>query len=148
MTQLFQPLDLTVNRHCKSFLKNKFAEWLSRQFNNQLALGKKVEDIEMKFPLTTVKPIHACWITEFYNPMSTEEGINIILNVWKASGILGAVQNGSAGFPPIDPFQDLSPLPSSPHVANSDLDMPGSEMLGDFVNEQDENDDEESRIAT
>ena len=144
MTQLFQPLALTVNGHCKSFLKKKFAEWLSRQFNNQLALGKKVEDIEMKFPLTTIKPIHASWITEFFNHMSTEEGINIILNGWKASGILCAVQDGSAGLPPIDPFQDLSPLPSSPHVANGDLEMSGSEMLGDFVNEQDENDDEDS----
>ena len=26
MTQLFQPLDLTANGHCKSFLKKKFAE--------------------------------------------------------------------------------------------------------------------------
>ena len=98
----------------------------------------------MKFPLTTIKPIYASWITEFYNHVFTEEVIHIILNGWKASGILGSVQDGSAGLPPIDPFQDLCPLPSSPHVANSDLEMPGSEIIGDFINEQDENDSEDS----
>ena len=67
--------------------------------------------------------------------MPTEEGIKIIH---------GAVQDGSAGLLPIDPFQDFSPLSSFPHVANSDLEMAGSEMLGDFVNEQDENNDEDS----
>ena len=142
MTQLFQPLDLNVNGHCQSFSKKKFAEWLSRQFNNQLALVNKVEDIEMKFPLTTVNLIRASWITEFYNHMSTDKGINIILNGWKVLGILGAAQDGSAGLLPIDPFQDLSPLASSPHVANSDLEMSGSEMFDDFVSKQDEDDNE------
>ena len=95
-------------------MKKKFAEWLSRQFNNQLAMGKKVEDVEMKFPLTTIKPIHASWITDFYDHMSTEEGTKIIVNGWKASGILDAVRGGSAELSPIDPFQDISPLPSIP----------------------------------
>ena len=144
MTQLFQPLDLTVNGHCKSYLKKKFAEWLSRQFNSQLALGKKVEDVEMKFPLTTIKPIHASWITDFYNHMSTEEGIKIIENGWKASGILGAVKDGSAGLEPIDPFQEISPLPSTPPLLNTNVDLPESDVLDDFVNEQNDDDDEDS----
>ena len=144
MTQLFQPLDLTVNGHCKSFLKRKFAEWLSRQFNNQLSIGKKVEDIEMKFPLTTIKPIHASWITDFYNHMSTEEGMKIIENGWKASGIFGAVQGGSVGLAPIDPFQDISPLPIIPPQSIANLEIPGSDVLNDFVNvvENDEDDEE------
>ena len=43
ITQLFQPLDLTVNKHCKSYLKRLFSEWCTQQIENQLSLEKKVE---------------------------------------------------------------------------------------------------------
>ena len=59
MTHLFQPLDLTVNKHCKFFLKNRFSDWYSQQIENQLAVGKKMEQIDIKFKLTTIKPLHA-----------------------------------------------------------------------------------------
>ena len=57
MTDLFQPLDLTVNGHCKSFMIKRFAEWFAQQFDKQLTLREKVEEIEMKFHLTEIKPI-------------------------------------------------------------------------------------------
>ena len=31
MTHLFQTLDLTVNGHCKKFMKNEFAKWHMQQ---------------------------------------------------------------------------------------------------------------------
>ena len=34
MTHLFQPFDLTVNNHCKVFMKNKFGEWFAKQVEN------------------------------------------------------------------------------------------------------------------
>ena len=43
MTQLFQPLDLTVKKHCKSYLKCLFPEWFAKQIENQLSLRKNVE---------------------------------------------------------------------------------------------------------
>ena len=76
--------------------------------------------------------------------MSTEEGIKIIENGWKASGILGAVKDGSAGLEPIDPFQEISPLPSTPPLLNTNVDLPESDVLDDFVNEQNDDDDEDS----
>ena len=45
MTQLFQPLDLTVNKHCKSYLKRLFSEWYAQQIENQLSLGKKLKKL-------------------------------------------------------------------------------------------------------
>ena len=87
MTNLFQPLRLTVNGHCKAFLKRKFAQRFAQQFDKQLSLGKRVEDIEMKFHLTEIKPIHPKWITQFYNYMSTQDGFKVIINSWKKSGI-------------------------------------------------------------
>ena len=58
----------------------------------------------------------------------------------QASGILGAVQGGSAGLAPIDPFQDISPIaiPFIPDQSNTNLDV-----LDDFVNVQDDDEDDE-----
>ena len=41
MTHLFQPLDLTVNGHCKAFLKRKFAQWFAQQFNKKVFTRKE-----------------------------------------------------------------------------------------------------------
>ena len=42
MTHLFQPLDLTVNKLCKSYLARLFLGWYAQQIENQLSLGKKI----------------------------------------------------------------------------------------------------------
>ena len=51
MTHLFQPLDLTVNGHCKSYMNGKFVEWYRKQVEDALAHEKKIEYIEIKFYL-------------------------------------------------------------------------------------------------
>ena len=45
MTQLFQPLDLTVNKHCKSYLKRLFSEWYAQQTKISFPLGKKLKKL-------------------------------------------------------------------------------------------------------
>ena len=45
ITQRFQPLHLTVNKHCKSYLKRLFWEWYVQQIENQLSLGKKLKKL-------------------------------------------------------------------------------------------------------
>ena len=139
MTHLFQPLDLTVNGHCKAFLKRKFTQWFAQQFDKYLSLGNRVEDIEMKFHLTEIKPIHAKWITQFYDYISTEDGSKVIINGWKKSGISDAVMNGSSSLPSLDPFQTISPLPQldgEPSVA-----INPSNVSQDFVNVREDDDD-------
>ena len=80
MTQLFQPLDLTVNKHCKSYVKRLFSEWYAQQTQNQLFLGKKVEGIKIGFRLTTPKPLYAKWLVEYYNKITSENGSSVIIN--------------------------------------------------------------------
>ena len=121
MTHLFQPLDLTVNKHCKSFLKNCFSEWYSQQIANQLAVEKKMEEIEINFKLTTIKPLHAKWVVEFYSEITAEPGAKVIVNGWKASGIFDAVEMGSTALPSVDPFHDISPLIASDTTIESEL---------------------------
>ena len=92
-------------------LKTKFTEWFAQQLDKQLTLGKRVEDIEMKFHLTEIKLIQANWITQFYNHTSTEDDLKVVINGWKRSGIVDAVTNESAALPSIDPFRNIVPLP-------------------------------------
>ena len=40
MTNLFQPLDLTISRSAKAFMKKKFIEWYSLEVMKQLDSGK------------------------------------------------------------------------------------------------------------
>ena len=65
MTHLYQPLDLTVNGYAKQFCKRKFNQWYTDQITQQLDDGKTVQEIDVKLRLTTLKPLHAQWMTEF-----------------------------------------------------------------------------------
>ena len=81
MTHLFQPLDLTVNNHCKVFKKNKFGEWFPKDVENSLKLGLKVEEINIQFRLITIKQLHVHRLVEFYNHITSASGSSIIINV-------------------------------------------------------------------
>ena len=104
MTHTFQPLDLIVNKHCKTFLKNLFSEWYSRQIENELPLGKKIEDVNIQFRLTTLNTLHAKWLLEFYNYITSDAGAEIILNGWKGAGIYDALKMSAAALPSLHPF--------------------------------------------
>ena len=95
----------TVRRFCKRYKVELQKSTLEKR--------ERLEVIEMKFHLTEIKPIHANWITQFYNHMSIEDGSKVVINGWKRSGIVDAVTNGSAALPSIDPFQNIAPLPPS-----------------------------------
>ena len=134
MTHFFRPLDLTVNGYRLSFMKKKFAEWFAQQFDKQLTLGKRLEVIEMKFHLTEIKPIHANWITQFYNHMSIEDRSKVVINSWKRSGIADAVTNGSAALSSNNPFQNITPLPPSTcDICESETISP-TEVTKNFAN--------------
>ena len=44
------------------------------QQRGQKSEGKEVKQIEVKVILTTLKPIHAKWLVDLYNHMTTLEG--------------------------------------------------------------------------
>ena len=110
MTKFYQPLDLTVNGHAKRFFKSKFSAWYADQISKQLNEGVKIDELDVKFRLTTMKPLHAQWVVDFYNEMTTSKGSTIIESGWKTSGISDAIRLGSKELPPIDPFQDIDLL--------------------------------------
>ena len=76
MTYLLQPLDLTVNGYAKKLISRKFSEWYSSQIMKHLDDGKELHDINIDLKLSKLKPLHAEWMVELYNQMSTAEGQN------------------------------------------------------------------------
>ena len=110
MTHLFQPLDLTVNKVAKDFMKKKFSEWFSRQISIGLENGQELEDIQIDYRLSVLKPMHAKWLISLYDFMSSPEGKVVIASGWRKSGILDAVEMGLSKLPVLDPFNDICPL--------------------------------------
>ena len=80
MTHIFQPIDLTVNGAAKYSLKAKFIEWFAKKIDECLQEGKELQDIEAKFGLTTLKPLHASWVCDFYDYLTSSKGEVIIKN--------------------------------------------------------------------
>ena len=59
-----------------------------------------------------MKPLHAKWVIDVFNQLSSFEGKKVILAGWKASGILDALENGLAWFSGsfVDSYYEIDPL--------------------------------------
>ena len=113
MTHIFQPLDLTVNQWAKKFMRDRFLQWYAGVIRQHLDEGKILE-VEIKFPLNVMKPLHATWIIEMYNEINLNPPV--VRSGWKAAGILDAVQNGARKLSCIDPFFEIDNLNFSNEV--------------------------------
>ena len=60
-TDILQPLDLSVNKSAKDFMKSKFQEWYGGIIYKQL---DRIEEVDMRLPV--MKPLTADWIIDFY----------------------------------------------------------------------------------
>ena len=109
MTADYQTLDATVNKHAKTFTRNKFNDWYCNEITTQLDAGVNLEDVDIKLRLTRLKPLHAGWLVDLYNHMTSEEGKKIILAGWRTTGIMDAISLGVANLPSLDPFADIDP---------------------------------------
>jgi len=105
MTHFFQPLDLTVNREAKNFMKDQFTAWCSAQIHTQLDSGVPLDDVDVDMRLSVLKPIHATWLVSMFNHVSSSEGRISIAKGWKKAGISEVIDGKE--LPPEDPFEDL-----------------------------------------
>ena len=55
MTQLFQPLDFTVNVYFKNYMRNKLSESLSKEILKQFKQGMSVVQVKVDLKLTVIK---------------------------------------------------------------------------------------------
>ena len=89
-TDRLQPLDISVNKPCKDFMKNKFIEWYSLKVLEAL---ERTEDERPKidFRLSTMKPLGGQWLVSFYDYMVSNP--QIIQNGFRSAGITNAISN-------------------------------------------------------
>ena len=59
-TNRLQPMDLSVNRSVKEFVRGRFRDWYSKQVQQQLSKGKEITPVNLK--MSTMKPLSARWL--------------------------------------------------------------------------------------
>ena len=92
MTHFFQSLDLTVNGSAKKFIRRKLVAYYSSEVKSQLDSGKNLDDVEVDFCLSKIKPLHAWWLIDMCNYFTTEKGIQIVMKGWKKVGIVDVLK--------------------------------------------------------
>ena len=83
-TDRLQPLDVSVNKAAKSFLRDQFQEWYAQQLSGQIQGGTKVEPVDLR--MSVVKPLGAKWMLKLYDYSKAHP--DIIQNGFKAAGII------------------------------------------------------------
>ena len=106
VTHFFQPLNLTVNREAKRFIKDKFTTWCSDEVKQQIESGGDCTDINVDLRLTVLKPLHTVWLVDLYNHLSSLVGVGHIAKGWEKAGISGLL-DGQTDLPPEDSFTDI-----------------------------------------
>ena len=96
--------------------------------SKQLADGVMLENVQVKLTLTILKPVHAGWLIEFYNHMTTDKGCDIIKNGWKAAGIIDAICLG------LNTYHQLILSIKWILCCSPLLDLPIKSTCGDFKN--------------
>ena len=112
MTTNFQVLDLIVNKWVKGIVMEKFNKWFAETLRKELDAGKSLDEISIKFKVMTMKYLHAKWVIDVFNQLSSFEEKKLILAGWNALGILDALESGLAGFSGnfVDPYYEIDPF--------------------------------------
>ena len=82
-TDRLQPMDFSVNKSVKDFLRQRFMEWYSSQV--LVKLTDSESEVAIDFKLSTMKPLGARWLIELHDYLKTNN--SIIKNGFKAAGI-------------------------------------------------------------
>ena len=149
MTRVYQPLDLTVNENAKRLVAKKFNSWYSQQICDELESGKPLEEIDIKVRLSTLKPLHAACVVDFYNYITSAEAKEIVINDWKSAGIYEALKHGSKNLPNMDSFHNIYPLmDDNPTTVETNLDAVyqlDQEQFNSFRSQRDNEEDHEDK---
>lgn len=83
-TDRLQPMDLSVNKAVKEFMRGKFRDWYSEQVQEQLNEENEVTPVDLK--MSTMKPLGARWLVSLHDYITGNQ--SIIVNGFKAAGLL------------------------------------------------------------
>ena len=85
-------------------MRKQFIVYYSSAVKQQLDSGKLLEEVDVDFRLTVIKPLHAQWLVDMFNFFTTHKGAEIIAKGWKKGGIVG-ILDGTIVLPSEDPFE-------------------------------------------
>ena len=84
-TDRLQPLDLSVNKAVKQFMRAEFQDWYGKEICKQLEQGVE-EEVDLR--LTIMKPLSAQWMVKCYQYLVDHP--NLAVNGFRAAGIMDA----------------------------------------------------------
>jgi len=98
-TDLLQPMDLSVNKPAKSFLKNEFSEWYADEILQQLRAHRhaslnQIELDPIDLGLPALKELGARWLVKMVEYI--EDNPQFVVNGFVKAGISKALDNHSA----------------------------------------------------
>ena len=88
-TNLFQPLDISVNKSAKCFIVDKYQDWHAEKVLQQLNRGVAAHDVKVDVKLSIMKPLHAKWIIETYHHLKRSK--QIVISGFRKAHITKAV---------------------------------------------------------
>lgn len=91
-TDVLQPMDASVNKPAKDFLKRKFEEWYSNEVTKQLHGITNIKSVELQpidFSMASVKELSAKWLVEMSDYIANNP--QFIVHGFRRCGILKAM---------------------------------------------------------
>ena len=82
-TDRLPPLDLSVNKATKEYLKEEFQAWYTKQISEQVQGLSEKKPVDLR--LTAVKSLGAKWLQDVYDYLKAKP--EIVRNGFKESGI-------------------------------------------------------------
>ena len=85
MIHFFQPLNLTVNGEAKCLMKDKFTTCYPEEVHKQInpGNGDANGEVNVDLRLTALKPLHASWLVDLYNHLSSDIGRFHLAKGWE-----------------------------------------------------------------
>ena len=88
-TNLYQPLDISLNKSAKCFIADKYQDWYAEKVLQQLNRGVAAHDVKVDVKLSTMKPLHVKWIIETYHHLKRSK--QIVISGFRKAHITKAV---------------------------------------------------------
>ena len=87
-TDELQPMDLSINKPCKSRLRQNFSMWYAERVAEQIQSGTPPKDFKVNMAMAIVRELSVKWITEFFDHVNSSK--DFVINGFKKAGIVAA----------------------------------------------------------
>ena len=98
MTNIFQPLDVSVNKAAKNELRKCYSQFYTTEVHRQLT----AHEVKVDLRISVLKSKHAEWIVQIFDRFQSNRGQEIIKAGFRKSCITEALDMTT--FPSQDPF--------------------------------------------